>query len=146
MARNVKVIFPLDPDGTGIDVESPWAAPLGHDLYRLENIPFFYDGISLGDIFEARPAPGDPRPRLTRITKKSGNRTVRILVDVPRNDSVETMAVIKSLQELGCGIEGDGHKFFVLNVPPGVELDLVCQFLEVRGVDWEVSDPPHFHS
>jgi len=144
MSGKVKVVLPLDPDESGVAVESPWATPLGSELYRLENIPFFFDGISLGDIFEARPRSNDARPCLTRIVKKSGNRTVRVLAGKPYDESTETKAVIGSLKELGCGVEGDGKRFFVVNVP--LRLISIWSANSSGCARWSGSRPTHLHT
>jgi len=37
------------------NVETLWADPLGKDLYRLDNTPWYAYRVSCGDVIEARP-------------------------------------------------------------------------------------------
>lgn len=136
----VQVVLVQEHDGEARS-EFPWARPLGEDRYQLRNIPFVRYGISLDDVFEALPVPGDPRPRLTRVIKKSGNRTLWILLSEPVDASPDSLALVASLRDIGCSLDGDGKRAFAVNVPPQCDLGQVCRFLTECGVEWESADP-----
>ncbi len=46
------------------DVETLWASPLGNDLYRLENSPWYAYGVSWQDVVEAHSPEGGARSGL----------------------------------------------------------------------------------
>lgn len=142
---SVQVILPLGQDH-GAQFEAPWAQALGQNRYKLLNIPFYYYGLSLDDVIEALPRPDDERPYLTKVLEKSGNRTLRIMMKEAVTASHDSLAVLASLKEIGCRFEGDGKRFFAINVPPHCDLDQLCRFLTERNVRWENADPPKLHS
>ena len=61
-------------------VETLWADPVGPNLYRLDNSPFWAYGVSWKDVVEAHPDP-DGMLRMTRVAQKSGHRTLRIVFE-----------------------------------------------------------------
>lgn len=141
----VKVVLCQEYDDTDeVDVETPWAVALGDHRYQLKNFPFFYYGISYDDIFEALPRhEDDPRPYLTRVLSKSGHKTVRMMLADSIKESEASRAILARLSEMGCGFEGNGATFFVVNIQPHCDYAAVCEFLSSHGIDWEHADPPH---
>lgn len=146
MADNtlVKVVFEQDyEDSDELDVETPWALSLGDNRYQLKNYPFFAYGISFDDIFEALPRhDDDERPYLSRVLEKSGHKTLRIVLAESIKESAAAMAVLHQLSAMDCGYEGNGARFFVVNVQPHCDLAAVCAFLSSQALDWEHADPP----
>lgn len=123
------------------EVETPWAIPLGGDLYRLDNIPFFAYGLSADDIVEALPDT-DGFPMFRRVVRKSGNRTVRIIL--PESSDIEPApTVLAELRELGCTFEGLSEKLICINVPQSLLLELVTARLMQFEVEWEYADPTY---
>src|SRR5262249_42887617 len=120
-------------------VETPWASRLSQDLYRLDNIPFFAYGISLGDVVEAAPQENDPPPHFRRIVRKSGNWTVRVVAD-DGTDSVD-QHILDELERLGCGYTGASPRYICVNIPPDVSLDRVVEYMTATGLRWEHADP-----
>ncbi|MGD9773943.1 DUF4265 domain-containing protein [Diaphorobacter sp.] len=141
----VKVVIEQTYDDTDeVDVECPWAKPLGGNRYQLQNYPFFAYGISFEDIFEAEPKyEDDPRPYVTRVVQKSGHRTLRIFMKESIQESAEARAVLDRLQAMGCGYEGDGAKFFVINVQPHCDFEAVRDYVDSCDIDWEYADPTY---
>lgn len=129
----VKVGF-LDEDG---DVETLWARCIGPNAYRIDNVPFFQDGLSMLDVVEAV-ADGGGMPYFTRVLRKSGHRTVRVLLDDPCCDEDPFYA---RLVQLGCGVERATPRFLALDVPPDADIEAIARHLATSGVDWEPSDP-----
>src|SRR6476620_6158325 len=68
-------------EGPQGDVETLWANVVGEDLYELDNLPWYAYNVSAGDIVEAHPD-ANGQLRVARIVRKSGNRTIRILLDL----------------------------------------------------------------
>lgn len=125
------------------DVETLWAIPLGNDLYQLDNSPFLAYGVSWQDSVEAQPG-RDGSLEFVRCVRKSGNRTLRIVLGDYRSDDPPAQAVLRGIRDLGCTYEGMHPKMVSVNVPPQVELDDVAAFLsEQVGLEWEYSDPTY---
>ena|SRR5438876_5416359 len=77
------------PDG---DVETLWAKPVGDDLYELDNTPWYAYGVSWKDVIEARPAEPDAFPEFIRVVRKSGYRTIRLILE-PSADKDQSHSV-----------------------------------------------------
>lgn len=137
----VRLVLEQEHDGE-TRAEILWARPLGNDRYQIRNIPFMRYGVSLDDVVEALPKSGDERPCLTRVIDKSGNRTLWILFAQPVDASATSLALVASLRDIGCGLDGDGKQAFAINVPPQCDLAQVCRFLTECNVAWESADPP----
>lgn len=136
----VKVVFRVE-DGEGVHVETPWARVVGPNEYELDNLPWYAYGISAGDVFEATPEKDDPRPHLRRVLRKSGNRTVRLILAARPEESEESAAVLKNLGDLGCGYEGANGRYFAVNIPPTADFEAVTCYLTAAQMRWEHADP-----
>lgn len=137
----VKVRFQGPDSG---DSETLWASPLGDDdLYRLENSPFFAYGVSWQDVIEARPSE-DQRLEYIRCVGKSGNRTVRVIFEEFRAKDEPARIILTRVAALGCSYEGMQPRLVSVNVPPGVNLQAVIEFLSRQsGIQWEYADPTY---
>ncbi len=124
-------------------VETLWATPVGRDRYKLDNSPFYAYGVSWQDVIEARPEHEGDLPTLVRVVKKSGNRTVRVVLDPPADQSEESATILEWLVELGCSYEGAAAGFLSINIPPEVEMDTVCDSLNAAELQWEHGDPSY---
>ena len=122
-------------------VETLWATPVGPDRYKLDNSPFYAYGVSWQDVIEARPVREGELPTLVRVVQKSGNRTIRVVLDPPADQSEESATILDWLVELGCSYEGAGPGFISINIPPEVELEAVCDCLNAADLTWEHADP-----
>ena len=121
-------------------VEILWADPVGPDLYRLDNSPFWAYGVSWRDVVEAQPD-SDGMLRMTRVVEKSGHRTVRVILTQGVDESSEEQAVMDGVLALGASYEGINSKYLSIDIPPGVQLLTVASYLTDRGVQWEHADP-----
>jgi hypothetical protein len=131
--RLVKVAL-KSPDG---EVETLWAADLGGGRYRLDNTPWYANGVSWQDVVEARPD-ADGQLHFERVSEKSGNRTIRIVADEPFSDEW-----LEQIVKRGCSFEGANRKYIGINIPPEVDLATIASFLTDAGVRWEHADPTH---
>jgi hypothetical protein len=157
-AQKIKIAL-AEEDGT---VETVWAVELGRDRFRVANTPFFYYGVSLGDVVEARrraeefeEADDDDAaafgfPHFERVVQKSGNRTLRLVfadgeveefTPVCRVHDPRARTVLRRVAELGCSYESFPPYLAAINVPRAVELDRVMSYLESTGLMWENGDP-----
>jgi Domain of unknown function (DUF4265)/Uncharacterized protein conserved in bacteria (DUF2314) len=124
-------------------VETPWAIRVGTNTFRLENSPYFAYRVSFGDIVEAIPQKDVSSFLFKRVVEKSGNRTVRVILDPPSDKSRKSMKVLESLVEMGCSYEGANPGYIAVNIPPEVDLEPVCDFLSKTGQQWEHADPAY---
>jgi hypothetical protein len=120
------------------EVETIWAKPIGEHLYRLDNSPFYAYGVSWNDVVEAEPQAG-AFPRFRRVVEKSGHRTVRVIV----GGAEDLDRLTRGIQELGCTFEGAWSKLISVDVPPGVDLEEVRNYLISGKFEWEHADPTY---
>lgn len=60
------------------DTEGLWAARLGDDLARVQNVPFLQDGVAEGDVVRYRTGSDGLHWAVERVSS-SGNCTIRVL-------------------------------------------------------------------
>ena len=128
------------PDG---EFETMWATPVGPDRYRLENSPFYAYGVSWLDIVEARPQDATGLPVVQRRVQRSGHRTVRLILVPGVKEAPETKQVLDDLNALGCTYEGYNPRYFSIDIPPGVDLEPVAEYLTRNRHQWEHVDPTY---
>lgn len=141
----VKVVLVQEYDDSDeTDVECPWALDLGEGRYQLKNFPFYFYGLSYDDVFKAEPLyEDDPRPYFTGIVSKSGHRTAWVFLTQSIKESVEAKAVLDQISAMGCGYEGNGQHFFVVNIQPHCDFAAVLAFFDACELieGWELADP-----
>jgi hypothetical protein len=132
----VKVRFPLE---NGLS-EGLWAIATGPARFRLDNIPFYAYGVSLGDLVEAE-LDGDALLIFVRVVEKSGNRTLRILLEKDLA-TVKAKRLLQSLVDRGCSYEGAKAKLISVCIPPAVSVAEIAALLDAAdGLQWETADP-----
>ena len=120
--------------------ETVWAERVGPDRYRLDNSPFWAYSVSWLDVVEAHPDENG-QLALTRVVEKSGHRTVRVIFDPAIDKDPEAQATVDELGRMGCSYEGMHPGYLAIDIPPGIELMKVAEYLTERGVQWEHADP-----
>ena len=138
-----KVLFRVPDDDGGATVETLWAVPLGNDLYKLDNSPFYAYGVSWQDTVLAPLDTQEQFPTFQSIVKKSGSRTIRVLFDLPVSRGNPSDQVLQGLIALGCSYEGANPKYISVNIPPVVELQDVRSYLIEHDAQWEHADPTY---
>jgi Domain of unknown function (DUF4265) len=138
-----KGLFRVAEDNGSANVETLWAYDLGNDRYRLDNSPFYAYSVSVGDVVLAPVDPNEGRPRYQRVLKKSGNRTVRVILDPPLTNGNYSDEVILELLSLGCSYEGANPGYLCIVIPPESDFALVCERLAARNIQWEHADPDY---
>jgi hypothetical protein len=129
-------------DGGDVHVETPWAKQVDENLYELDNLLWYTYGVSCGDIVEAIPA-DDGLPEFRRVVRKSGNRTVRVILNPPADASTDSKSILDRLVSMGCDYEGMDHSYIAVNIPPTANFGDVCAFLTETGQTWEHADPTY---
>ena len=140
---NAKVLFRVPNEDGGANVETLWAYDLGSDEYKLDNLPYYAYGVSCDDVIFAPFDDGEQFPTFQKVVSKSGNRTIRIIFDLPFESGNESEALVNRLVTMGCDFEGANKKYIVINIPPLVELDAVAKELIDADVEWEYADPTY---
>ena len=134
-----KVLF---CDGKGNN-ETLWAYSLGEDTYKLDNSPFFAYGISYQDEVIAKPKNIGDIPEFIKINRKSGNKTIRVSVDLESKKERVDEIIINELISLGCSVEGANKKYLSINIPNNIKLEIVVEYLEEKKQLWEYADPTY---
>ena len=140
---NAKVLFRVPNEDGGADVETLWATHLEGDNYRLDNSPFYAFGVSWEDVVSAPFNADEGFPTFERVVSKSGNRTIRVLFKTPIEPGNESDRLVQGLIALGCDYEGATRKYISVNIPPGVVLDVVRNYLIEHNATWEHADPTY---
>ncbi|MDZ7685259.1 MAG: DUF4265 domain-containing protein [Gammaproteobacteria bacterium] len=139
----MRVMFELNDELSPARSETLWADYVGQHRYRLRNIPFFVESVSMDDIIYAPPN-REGIATFSHVISKGGNRTVRFVV--PEVEAQGQMArlevepVIEALKSLGCGMEGHDQYLFSANVPLTSCLACVVETLSGFGAVWDVID------
>jgi hypothetical protein len=144
-AEYVKVSFKLPRGDDGyppVDWENLWAIPLSDGSYRVDNVPFYVNPISSGDVVAASHVDG--QLTFQKFLAGGGHSTVRVVVY-----EVDRVAELRSkLSGLGCATElSNVPSFFSVDVPADVNFSGVVNFLECfagQGVlDYEEASIQH---
>ncbi|HWB27201.1 MAG TPA: DUF4265 domain-containing protein [Chitinophagaceae bacterium] len=123
----VKIMLP-ENDWYSFKAETIWATPLGDNLYRVENPPFFADNISYLDVVFAWHDTERNWLIFKSVRQRSGNSTFRIILG--DDSTYETFcAGIAPALEMGCTYENIKNHQFALNVPAGVDIKSVTGIL-----------------
>ena len=130
--------------GADDEVETVWANPAdGPSLYLVDNVPWYAYGVSLGDVVEALPnATGSLE--MTRVVHKSGNRTLRVILEASEAGgewTFESRSLATGLRERGCDIENANGVLVGVTVPPNVDVVQVGEYIDEAGFRFEYADP-----
>ncbi|TAL23828.1 MAG: DUF4265 domain-containing protein [Aquabacterium sp.] len=128
---SIKLTFRLSEDEQGpypVSTESLWCRPQDGGRYRIENIPFFLEGLSWGDVVAVEELEDEPGVhRVEEIVEESGYSTVWVLV----KDTKAGKAVLDELSSMGCSREsGVLPDLYAVSVPPTVDLQEVVDRLD----------------
>jgi hypothetical protein len=127
MNKRVKVNFKLDQDEDDYPPfawEGLWAESIGEGIYKIDNIPFYVQGISAGDVVHAE----DSADGLTfdRVISKSENSTIRVIL---YSEDVRA-SLFDIIKECKCEYEvGVPKTLIAINVPSDGALPLLLNFL-----------------
>lgn len=129
----IKIMLP-GSDWYTFKAETIWATPLGENLYRIENPPFFADNISYQDVIFA--AEHEGYLLFKSLRQRGGHSTYRIM---PAGGvSIEAVkAYLEPLRQLGCTYAlYQGHQFSLDAPNAGIaaEADALLNKGEKEGV------------
>ncbi|MGE3273259.1 MAG: DUF4265 domain-containing protein [Chloroflexota bacterium] len=124
----VKIRVDLPRDNEDARSESFWAEPLGNDLFRLRNTPFYAYDLHFLDVVRATPdAPGD-LPTIREVVERSGHRTFRVLF-APSTSEQRIREILNDLGDLAVNYEGAFGRFYALDVRPEANYQAVVDLL-----------------
>jgi hypothetical protein len=110
--------------------ERVWAAQVGPDEYRLENMPWFVRGVSADDIVRAVAPDDHSWPVFQNRVRESGNSTIRVIPFKAGALEGSLQAVLDAFEPLGVTGEGAGsYPIVALNVTPDRDLVEVKRLL-----------------
>lgn len=112
----VKIHIDL-PHHWAIGGEAFWATPLGNDLYRIENVPFYAYGLNFHDIVKATPESNETIPEIRELIEASGHRTFRVFFE-KEVDQEQQIELLNSLRELNISYERANAIYFSLDMAP----------------------------
>lgn len=98
--------------------------------YQLENIPFFVQGFSFGDIVKVEQC--DDFLKVLHLVKESGNGTLNIIFLDPKNE-IYKKGILGNIEELGCGYEGIENVvkgYYTVNIPENKNYENLISLLE----------------
>jgi hypothetical protein len=138
--ERVQIVFEIEQDDDSYPPttrERLWAIPLGGSLYEVDNIPFFENAASCGDVVVAKERDGELV--FDELQAPSGHSTFRVIV---YDDSLVPM-LRDELAALGCPSEASHIAgLFALDIPPHVGLAVVRSLLEPGEIAdrWDVEE------
>lgn len=114
------------------EVETMWAKLVDDKqlYYQLENIPFFVQGFSFGDIVKVEES--EDFPKVLHLVKESGNGTLNIIFLDPENE-VYKKEILAKIEGLGCGysgIENIVKGYYSVNIPENKNYEKIVELLE----------------
>ena len=140
---DAKVLFRvMDKEGSAY-VETLWAFDLGNDQYKLANSPFYAYSVSWEDVIHAPFNKDEGFPTFQRVISKSGNRTIRISFTPPVESGNLSDHMLQGLVALGCSYEGANNQYMSINIPPGIDLENIRNYLIDHNATWEHADPSY---
>ncbi|MBD8513368.1 DUF4265 domain-containing protein [Photobacterium sp. GJ3] len=125
MSEHVKLFFEYPvSDSNRNETESLWTLPDGKG-FKLDNIPFYVKGVSLGDVVSAEEVDGCLY--MKELLEPSGHSTVRIWFASDQ----EVQSVRETLESMGCSSEvSDQPRLIAVDIPPTISYDEIRAYLD----------------
>ena len=117
------------PNHWAIGGESFWATPLGNDLFKLENIPFYAYGVNFHDIVKATSDSDEVIPEIRELVKPSGHQTFRVFFE-KNIDRQRQEEILNSMKDLTISYERCNEIFFSLDIQPNGSYQAVFDRLD----------------
>ena len=105
------------PNHWAIGGESMWAKPLGNDLFKIENVPFYAYGLNFHDVVRATSDSDELKPEIRELVKPSGHRTFRVFFE-KHLELTEQEEILNSMKDLTISYERANSIYFALDMQP----------------------------
>ena len=117
------------PNHWSIGGESFWATPLGNNLFKIENVPFYAYGLNFRDIVRAVSNSEEYTPEIKELVKLSGHRTFRVFFKkhISRHKQEE---ILDSLKGLTVSYERSNEIYLSLDIKPTGDYQAVFDKLD----------------
>lgn len=117
------------PNHWAIGGEAFWATPLGNDLFRLENVPFYAYGLNFHDVVKATSDSEELIPEIRELVELSGHRTFRVFFgkNINRQKQEE---VLDSMRDLTISYERANGAYLSLDMQPSGDYQAVFDRLD----------------
>lgn len=128
--ERVKISFRLRQDEDGYPpatTETVWAKKISENEYKIDNVPFYVRGISLGDIVSVTYE--DEELVYERLITPSDISTLRVIIMDKNNKEETELNLRKYFIKSGCAIEGISPVMFAIEVPASVNLKPIIEYL-----------------
>ncbi len=131
------------PNHWAMDGESMWATPLGNDLYKLENVPFYAYGLNFHDIVRATRDSEESFLEIRELIEPSQHRTFRVFFK-DHIDRTEQEEILETLRELTISYERCNDFYFSLDMQPEGNyqevFDRLCELEEKEYLGFETCE------
>jgi hypothetical protein len=117
------------PNHWAVGGESMWAEPLGNNLYKIENVPFYAYGLNFRDIVRATSDADDLISEIRELVETSGHRTFRLFFK-KEVTSEQQEEILNSFQELHVSYERANNIYVSLDMKPEGNYQSVFDMLE----------------
>ena len=126
------VIFSLEVvDGwPPVGAERVWALPVGDNLYRVANVPWFVYGVAEKDLVRAEKGEKEKWPHVVEIVEWAGNYVIR-LIPLGETTEQEILDAFRDIDVEGEAMGGDPMHMVALNVPSDADLTAVKAVLNL---------------
>jgi len=124
----VKVHIDL-PNHWAVGGESLWATPLGEELYRIENVPFYAYGLNFLDVVRATTDEEELKPEIRKVVQASGRRTIRISF-FNETTQEEQDQILNALTSMGVSYERAFKRMIALDIKPELDYNALFSLLE----------------
>jgi hypothetical protein len=126
----VRIETPSKEDRYQLNKETVWAIPLGKQLYRLDNVPFYPFDLSLHDIVRCRES-DDDMPVVTELIQASGCKTLRVMFCEETSEE-NCVDIIWELRRQGIDNEKFYFKCYGFVVEPNQDYEAVRNYLQIK--------------
>ena len=109
-----KIVIPLHKKWHGFSSETLWGEKVDEDIYRIDSIPFFANGLSLNDLVKVK-TDKDKRLLYEKTISKGGNCTYRFFFNQDI-DSKKRNKYLKLLHNYGDIEYYKGKDLYALNL------------------------------
>jgi hypothetical protein len=136
-----KIVVPLHEEWHGFSSETLWGEKVDADIYRIDSIPFFANGISLDDIVKVK-TDKDKRLLYQKTISKGKNCTYRVFFneDINPQERSKYLNLLHDYGDIEYYEEKDLYALSVLKQKVHELYKILVQFEKDKILDFEEGD------